>query len=199
MKSAVVVLATAALASAAVPTGFQFLGVESTAYGPGIPILAGQPNEVWVAALGSGDVYGMSLFLETDAPFAMDALGIDDIDPGCVFSVSGGTSTGEDIYTFASRPDVVPNAQLAVGYVTTPSGAVPAADGGLLAKITISVPAGTPDGTTGLITTNGPTLATPSDFVDPTGQAEANLIVVPEPATALFLLGALPLIRRRRA
>ncbi len=79
------------------------------------------------------------------------------------------------------------------GNITLPEDAV-------LAKVTISA-AGLPVGTAGGLTTSGqagPSTLSPWGADTATGQATVGLVVTPEPATALLLLGALPLLRRRR-
>jgi len=198
--AALVVVSAAALASANMVPGFQFLGEMDFGSGVvGIPVLPGQVNEIDIAAIGEGDVAAMSLYLEVDAPFEIQDLSIDDI--GGVFNLNSTppTSTGEDIYTADRRPDLILVRQLAVGYVTTPGPTVAVHDGDLLAKVFIYVPDSMQVGDMGVLTTDSPSLGMPSDFSDPAAQDEVNLIVIPEPVTALLLLAAVPLLWRRRA
>ncbi|MBI4579758.1 MAG: hypothetical protein HY718_08655 [Planctomycetes bacterium] len=182
------VCAMAGSAMAVVPAAFDL--VPDT-----VDLLPGQGVDVMILGVGDGAIAGMSLFLEAQAPLSIDTLGIDNV--GGVFTFPG-TSTGESIFTNALTPEIVTVPQLAVGYVTTSAASMNVASGALLAKMHISVPQGTPLGEY-YVTTNGPALGVPSDFVDPAQQDTMIVRVIPEPITALLLLAGVPFLRRRHA
>lgn len=191
MKKLLVVVVLSVMAGstmAAVPAAFDLT--------PDAVILdPGQGVDVSIQAVGGGTIAGMSLYLQVDAPLSIDSLHIDNV--GGVFTFPG-TSTGETIYTNDTSPDIVTVRQLAVGYVTTSSTTMNVANGGLLGKLHISVPNGTLEGDY-FLTTNGPVLGTPSDFVDPAGQDQMRIHVTPEPMSALLLLAGFAFLRRRHA
>jgi len=183
------VLVAASMAVAAEPAGFGFAGVVDTGFGLGIPVPNdGTPVEVTLIAVGDGVVGGMQAYVETSAPFLITDPAVENI--GGMWNNPG------------SSLAAVADAQL--GYFATlwafGSGNNAVADGDILAKFNVSVPPGTPVGTTGFLTTDTPSYG-PSmwDTALPTGQATVSLIVVPEPVSALLLLAGLPLVRRRRA
>ncbi|MBI4579759.1 MAG: hypothetical protein HY718_08660 [Planctomycetes bacterium] len=189
MTGVMVVLAAAAAAMAG--PGLAING------GAEIQILPGQTLMVPVTAVGAGSVFGLELYLQADSPFRIENLVVDAAGSGTVWE---GHSSGAFIVSHGTDPVNVPP-ELAIGFVSTPSDPILIADGALVSVIELSVPFGTPENTTGIITTNGPVLATPSNWAgDPADvQGETQLRVIPEPASVLLLLGALPLIRRRRA
>jgi hypothetical protein len=198
--NAVVVVTMAAVvsaAAAAVPAGFKFAGTSPIQITPGTPV------EIPITVTGSGVVQGMSLYVETSgAPFKIDDLLVDNA--GTVWTTTGtATSTGAQVFTYAktqaTNDGQITNPHFAASYVTAVS-TITVDPGMYLAKVVVSVPVGTPVGTLGTLGTISPTWGDiPSDFVDPAAQGSIGLKVVPEPATALMLLGVLPLIRRRKA
>lgn len=142
-------------------------------------------------------IQGMNLRLEVAAPLEIVGL---DLLGGTIFA---STNNGQYIDVFPTGSQV-PSAQYALGEVTTNAevtvpgatkGYVPAS--GLLANVTIRVPAGTADGDY-FLRTEIPDFGMSSNFllVEPEQQG-VGTIHVPEPMTALLLLGALPFLRRR--
>ncbi len=194
--SALTVLALAGLAVAANPGAFDF--------GPGVAeplgILPGDSATIVISAVGTGTVQGANINLRLDEPFKIESIEM------LVGTVFDGNNTG-----YAGGAPVIFNDPLApdsyADYVqaatTTSNGTVPVAPGSVVAKLVISVAPGTPADLLGALVSYDPndSFTLPCDWTDgaSVGQDTLQLKVLPEPASALLLLAAMPLIRRRRA
>ncbi|MBI4579153.1 MAG: hypothetical protein HY718_05580 [Planctomycetes bacterium] len=175
-----VVCASATSAAATVPAGFMS-AVDPIVLAPGTAV------EVAILAASSGSAYGMSLYLETSAPF-----GIADLVPGDIWP-------SPPIIIPPPDPPLPP--QFGVLFATTLAGPIDIPTGTVLAKVTIFAPIDMPIGATGWITTDSPTLGVPSDFIDPAPiQDTATIVVIPEPLSGVLLaaVGILLVQRRRR-
>lgn len=182
---AVLFLATTSMAAV---TGFDWAGVLDVNGNLEVPI--GGTAVIDLVAVGAGTSGGMTAYGNTYSPFKIESGELQNI--GGVWTSPG---TSSDNLVIVDEPS---NAIILYAFGTSASVAIP--DGGLLARLVISVPAGTPYGTTALLSTDQ--YAGPSDPVTDGGvyaQANRMLIAVPEPVSALLLLAGLPLIRRRRA
>ena len=166
-------LVPVALASAATITA----GNHNLASGGGV-------QTIDITVSGGDAVQGLILNLQIDGGMGgpPNIVGCDIVGPGTVFSASNNGDFGGG----ALLPQIW-NSQ-----TTTVTGTVAAV--GLLATVSIDVGAA-PDGVyvLSLTSLNGPTdlAGTPATLVDGT-------ITIPEPTTALLLIGALPFLRHRR-
>ena len=149
-------------------------------------------QSAWVDIVGTAPTnpsgfQGMELYSVLEGPFQITSVLIDQPGAGTGFV---GNSTGA--YIDFTDP------KAAIGMVTTASGFIPA--GSIVAKVQIKAVG--PSGSTGNFTTDGSQFwGAPSNFADGMAavQDTLQLSIIPEPTTALLLLGALPLIRRRWA
>lgn len=191
-KLAIGMVGLLAVTGMAMGAAFEFPAVTNA--------VAGDTVVIPLNAVGAATpVQGMNLRLEVAAPLeivALDCLG------GTVF---GPSNNGQylDVYPTGSQ---VPAPQYALGEVTTNAEVtVPGATkgwviaSGLLANVTVKIPAGTPDGDY-FLRTAIPDFGMSSNFLDiePASQG-LGMIHVPEPVTALMLLAAVPFLRRRHA
>lgn len=148
--------------------------------------LPGTSIQVPISAAGQAALQGVNLYLEVALPLEIAAVTFDGA------TVFHGNNNG------ASPYDILGN--MAAASTTTASGTV--ATPGVVALMTVNVPAGTAEGSY-FVRTFIPDLGVGSDFVGAgvttDGQAEGVIRVIPEPATALLLLGALSFLRRRHA
>jgi len=189
-----VVLAMAGMAVAANPGAFDF--------GPGVSepvgILPGQSATIIISSQGSGSIAGCEINLRLDDPFQMMSL---ELIAGTVFQ-SNNTGQTVSLFTDPLAPDSY--ADYVQSSITTASGMVNVDPGSVVALLTISVP-NNPGlvGRTGSLISFDPddSFTLPCNWGDGAGvpQDSLQLKVLPEPASALLLLAAMPLIRRRRA
>lgn len=203
MKKLLVGVVVCSMASLAAGAGFQLGDGSAVVIDPGGQIIV--PLNIIGGQTG---IAGAALYLEVSAPFQildlnLDGTAVGQTKLGTIFDLN---TTGASIYTNARQPDVVAVPQLAVGYVTTASGTVTAAaPSAVVAFVTLGVPADAMAGTEGTFDTNGPSLGVPSDLQNASGDnigvapTLGQLIVTPEPVTALLLLAGVPFLRRRRA
>lgn len=148
--------------------------------------------DVDVIAAAGPAIAGANVYLIVDAPFEIHNVHMGDV-AGMLFY---GNNTGEaNVFTVdnggAPATECYASTTTNTGTVT-PDGVKP------VCKLRLTIPAGTPIGTSGHLTTDYP--GAPSDFgAGPEGltQATAVVKVIPEPASMLFLLAGLPLLRRR--
>jgi len=181
LLSVVAVLLIASMAMAQNP-GFDFLGSDP------IEVEEGGTVDIYIQSIG-GHSAGMTLVLQAIGGF--EILDITATDFEGAYAVLDDTATYEEI-TIAS-----PYAIAQVGWPAN----VELPDGLLLAKATISA-GSLLEGATGSLTTDADAQTSSLAAVPPstmTVQDTVGLLVVPEPMTALLLLGGLPLLRRRRA
>lgn len=151
---------------------------------------AGSTVEIEVSAVGQGTIAGSNLALQVDEP--LEIVGLD-----LLAGVFAENNTGQLIMLNSTHPVDIPAPQYAVGAVVTNTGTV--ATPGLLAKVSVLIPVGTPDGDYTILTqipgVQGSDWAGSAE-VDSLG---AGIIRVPEPMTAILLLAGLSLLRRRHA
>lgn len=172
------VVAVLAVSGMAMGASFSLPGVTE--------VLPGATVEIPISAVGAGALQGVNLYLEVELPLSITAVTFDGP------TVFHGNNNG------ASPYDLLGN--MAAASTTTASGSVPVP--GVVAIMTVAIPQGT-EMKDFFVRTFIPDFGVGSDFVGSAvtteGQGQGVIRVVPEPATALLLLGALPLIRRRRA
>jgi len=181
-----------AVAAAANPGAFDFA--------PGVveplAVLPGTSAVIVISATGSGDIAGAEINLRLDEPFKIESL---ELINGTVFQAS---NTGQTVavYNDPLAPDSY--ADYVQSSITTASGTVPVAPGSVVAKLTVSVPAGTLLGIGGKLVSydqdDSFTLRCNWGDGATVGQDQL-LLITPEPATALLLLAAVPFLRRRSA
>ena len=128
---------------------------------------------------------GMVLVLACETPGSLSDLVVKE---GTVWT---GNSQGWDIYT--EEPNIF--------YVSVNTLSFRIMESGVLATFVVSVPEGTAPGTTFKVSTDA--MDTDWEMVSSFGniagiQADMIVHITPEPASALLLLAALPLIRRRK-
>jgi hypothetical protein len=171
--------------------------------GAGFDILGTSPIEVpqdgtaviYIATTG-GASGGMSLGLQAGGGFNIVGLEGADFTGAYWTTTTGGTASYKTDATLAAPGTVGTDSYglidvgSAAGNITLPAGA-------LMAKVTISA-AGLALGTTGSLTTDADIQQSSLAGGD-TAQDTIGLVVTPEPASALLLLGVLPLLRRRGA
>jgi hypothetical protein len=145
-----------------------------------------------LAGNGQAGAQGVVMYVGTTSPFELS--GGDFLAPGLLFASN---HVGESI-----SGDLLPS--ILMGNVGTLSGNVLL--GAPVMTLSLTCPVGTPLGTVGKLSTDlGQTDpenfgGTVSDFGGVEGgQATAVIRVIPEPATALLLLAAVPFLRRRHA
>jgi len=140
--------------------------------------------EVPISVEGEAALEGINLYLEVGLPLEILAVSFD---AGTIFD---GNNTGKSPY------DLMGN--MAAASTTTQSGSV--ATPGVVAIMSVAVPAETPEADY-VVRTYIPDYGVGSDLAGEAfdGQGEGVIRVIPEPATALLLIGAIPFLRRRRA
>ncbi len=185
-----------AAAVAANPGAFDFA--------PGVveplAVLPGTTATIVISAAGNGTVQGANINLRLDEPFKIESI---ELLVGTVFQ---GNNTG-----YAGGAPVIYNDPLApdsyADYVqaatTTASGTAAVSPGAVVAKLVVSVAAGTPLGLHGSLVSYDPNdpFTLPCDWSDgdPSVGQDTLQLITPEPATALLLLAAVPFLRRRSA
>lgn len=179
MKKLVVsVLALLSMASFAMGIGFQLPASTNAT--------AGTEVVIPVSANSQGALQGVNLYLEVGAPLEITAVSFD---AGTIWAGNHNPPSPYDLM-----------GNLAAASTTTGTGTV--ATPGVVALVTVKVPVGVSGPF--MIRTEIPDYSVVSEFVGTgvatTGQGSGMInVVVPEPATALLLVGVLPLIRRRKA
>lgn len=196
MKKLLIGMVVASLASAAVavtPAAFDFApgAVEPVA------ILPGTQAAIVVSVTTPGDVIGANINVRVPAPFVLDNIVLVG---GTVWDTNNNLGGGAGGFMYQ---DAGPNGEDYGQFgLLTNTGRVTVAPGQVVAKILISVPAGTVMGLEGLMVSYDPAdeNAVPCDWASdgPAGQDTLRLIT-PEPMTALLLLAAVPFLRRRHA
>lgn len=179
MKKLLVVLVMCGAASVAFgAVGAFSLPAETT-------IEPGQSAQVMVSVNSPGATDALVLFAQTTGVFEVTGL---NLTTGTVFDGNNRFLT-IDLY----------DPHIGYGSVSTQAGTVNVAPGSAVAFVTVTAKADAPIGSVGTISTESVDGGSELGFANPgIGQATGSLRVVPEPASALLLLGALPLIRRRR-
>ncbi|MBI4581076.1 MAG: hypothetical protein HY718_15335 [Planctomycetes bacterium] len=197
-----IVLVVAGSTMAVTGPGFSINGGAEIQILPGghawVPVTAVVPPGTPMA------IYGMNLYLATQAPFTIDSLILDTPGSGTFWD---GNSTGANVFTHVSHSFVPP--EYAVGYVTVPADPVPIADGVTVGILKVVAPAGMGFGTTGTLSTilPPPYGPRPSDWADRPAASQglaalhqglATLRVMPEPGGVMLMAAALALTQRRR-
>jgi hypothetical protein len=172
----------AILAMGSMAAGQGFVGP----VGP-VVLAPGVPQEITIGTTVDGAVQGMNLYMLVGAPVQITNVKIDN-EAGLLFF---GNTTGANI-------DIVSVPHEAYCSVTTNTGTVTLDGIKAAARVTVLLPVGEviPDGGV-ILTTDYPGAA--SDWGGIPATQQANVLLTPEPASLLLLLGALPLLRRRRA
>jgi len=173
------------LATVASAVSVAFDPVGPTPYGTGIAVTPGVPTEVLVKIAENASIGGMDLFVTVPPTVTVSDATCRNI--GGVYN--GTNSPGESI----DLSDPL-HAQLYAYASTT----IAATAGQVLAKFNVTIPENTPIGTKIHIENSWDGSAGSLGGSD-MPIVGVDLIATPEPATALLLLGALPLLRRRRA
>jgi len=196
MKKKHVMSVAALLAMAGMAMG----ATATLSWGPAVADIGDGSADVVVSvplyATGDSIVDAIALGLEVQAPLSF--LGIEALKPGMLLGEinDGGVAyvDGVNLQFDAFNPSTTVN--------NPPLTDVPM----LVANLSVNVPAGTPLGDYWISTVAytwgdyASGMATLGGALFTVNQDEHGVIsVVPEPATALLLIGALPLIRRRRA
>ncbi len=161
----------------------------------------GMSVDVPVTAIGIGSepIQGMELFVELDVPIELTNI---DVHSGTIWGP--GDPIVLQVCTYfgcPSDPGLILDPQHGYAQVglTTP---IVMPNTGVVARLTIHAPADTPVGTVSTLKLEWPDMGLRSHFfpesmIEPNPLPTSLIRVVPEPATALLLLAALPLLRRR--